>query len=188
MKTKFDVKGMSCASCQIHVENAVKKLDGVQKVNVNLIQNNMYVEYDENVTVDDIEKAVKDAGYIAKISTNEQIEKKKYDIKLIKLIICFVFLLFLMYVSMFHMMFGFPIPAFLDEMEHPIAYVSLQLAILVPIIVLQRGYFTSGFKKLIKLHPNKLKELGFLNSYWIKCICHLWYLCSCYDNKRSKFE
>lgn len=154
MKTKFDVKGMSCASCQIHVENAVKKLDGVQKVNVNLIQNNMYVEYDENVTVDDIEKAVKDAGYIAKISTNEQIEKKKYDIKLIKLIICFVFLLFLMYVSMFHMMFGFPIPAFLDEMEHPIAYVSLQLAILVPIIVLQRGYFTSGFKKLIKLHPN----------------------------------
>jgi Cu+-exporting ATPase len=63
-KKKFDVTGMSCAACQGHVEKAVKKLEGVKSVNVNLLQNSMQVEYDEScVSPADMIAAVEKAGY-----------------------------------------------------------------------------------------------------------------------------
>ena len=65
---KFDIQGMTCSSCQAHVEKAVKKLEGVNIVNVNLLTNNMNVEYDETqVSSDRIIKAVVDAGYGARL-------------------------------------------------------------------------------------------------------------------------
>ena len=64
MKKKFDVKGMTCAACQAHVEKAVNKLDGIEVCNVSLLTNSMEVTFDENkVTVDKIEEAVKKEGY-----------------------------------------------------------------------------------------------------------------------------
>jgi Cu+-exporting ATPase len=68
MKQKYDVEGMMCAVCQSHVEKAVNKLQGVKKVDVNLISNNMVVEYDESVLTDEvIIGAVNEAGYKASI-------------------------------------------------------------------------------------------------------------------------
>ncbi len=68
MKQKFDVEGMMCAVCQSHVEKAVSKVEGVKKVDVNLISNNMIVEYDESDnTQAAIIEAVKEAGYKASI-------------------------------------------------------------------------------------------------------------------------
>ena len=68
MKKTFNIKGMTCASCQSHVQKAVDKLEGINNCNVNLLQNNMFVEFDEKIcSVEKIEKAVKDAGYSASL-------------------------------------------------------------------------------------------------------------------------
>ena len=81
-KTKFDVQGMTCSSCVAHVENAVCKLKGTKKVNVNLLSNSMMVEYDEkSLSEQQIISAVKDSGYLANISniTKEKRQKNVTD-------------------------------------------------------------------------------------------------------------
>ena len=70
MKYKCDIEGMSCASCQAHVQNAVEKIKGCSEVNVNLLQNTLTVEIDETMTsIDAVNKAVEDAGY--KVATKK---------------------------------------------------------------------------------------------------------------------
>ena len=82
-KVKFDVFGMTCSSCQSHVEKAVNKIDEVKKVNVNLLSNEMLVEFDET-KIDEkrIIKAVIDAGYNAKVKTNKE-RKDLYPIMMV---------------------------------------------------------------------------------------------------------
>ena len=76
MTEKFNVTGMTCSACSAHVEKSVKKLNGVKSVNVNLLQNNMHVDFDETaVSVDDIINAVVSGGYGASVAGKEQ-EKK----------------------------------------------------------------------------------------------------------------
>ncbi len=158
MRKKFDVQGMSCAACQAHVSKAVSSLNGVKECNVNLLSNSMEVEWDENITNSKtIEKAVKDAGYSASVHENKNKQKTK-DYKLIKLIIAFVLMLILMYVSMGHM-WGWPIPTFMDasktEMKGAIWFCLSQLVITIIVILLYiKEYFVDGFKKILKLHPN----------------------------------
>lgn len=74
-KLHFDVQGMTCASCQAHVTKAVQDLDGTDNVNVSLLTNDMHVDVDENkVKVEDIEKAVEDAGYKASLAEDSKAE------------------------------------------------------------------------------------------------------------------
>lgn len=126
-KAKFDIQGMTCSSCQAHVERAVKKLEGVKNVNVNLLSNNMTLEYNKDVLdADRIIKAVTDAGYGAiihedkpsKTNNVEKTNKVEDTIKSMKkrLIISICFLIPLMYLAMYHMFykwFGLPIPKFM---------------------------------------------------------------------------
>ena len=78
MKEKFDVLGMTCAACQAHVEKAVKKLDGVKTCDVNLLLNNMKVEFDDKVvSKEDIVDAVSKAGYSAKYKDNQNVIKEE---------------------------------------------------------------------------------------------------------------
>ena len=73
MTEKFNVTGMTCSACSAHVEKSVKKLDGVKSVNVNLLQNNMHVDFDETaVSVDDIINAVVSGGYGASVAGKKQ--------------------------------------------------------------------------------------------------------------------
>ncbi|MBQ7668920.1 MAG: heavy metal translocating P-type ATPase [Clostridia bacterium] len=151
-KEKFYITGMTCTSCQSHVEKAVKKLSGIENVVVNLLANNMTVSYDENkISQKDIIKAVIDAGYGATC----EIENKKRNSDNIllpmkkRLIISFIFWIPLMYIAMHHM--GLPIPAFL---QHPLVFALIQLILLIPIIYVNRNYFIVGFKRLFKLSPN----------------------------------
>ena len=111
-KVKFDIQGMTCSSCSAHVEKAVNKLNGIQKANVNLLSNNMVVEYDKTkLNNEQIIQAVKEAGYGASLS-NELKNEKNYKtsthediIKSMKkrLIISISFLIPLMYIAMHHM-------------------------------------------------------------------------------------
>lgn len=150
MKKKYNVNGMTCAACQAHVDKAVCRVKGVNKVEVNLLSNSMVVEYDENLTNDDkIIKAVVDAGYQAKIY--ERIKNDKSNKDLITLIVAFVLLALIMYISMGHMI-GLPLPHFISD--NALVFAAIQLILTIPVLILYRRYFISGYKKLIKLSPN----------------------------------
>lgn len=152
MKQKFNIEGMTCSACSAHVDKAVRKLTGVTYCNVNLLSNTMEVEFDENkLTNNDIEKAVKDAGY--KAYTNQIKQTKKKDTALIKLIICFVLLIVLMYITMGHMI-GLKLPTFLVGTNTALKYAAAQLVLIIPILIIYNHFFVSGYKKLFKLAPN----------------------------------
>lgn len=145
-KVKFDIMGMSCSACSAHIEKRVNNIDGVN-ASVNLLSNSMVAEFDENkVTESDIIDAVKEIGYGAKIeSENKKDNKKKVDIKLIKLILSVVLLVPLMIIGMGHM-YSLDIS--------PMLSVVLQIILTSIIVALNFKYFTSGFKGLFKLSPN----------------------------------
>lgn len=165
-KVKFDIQGMTCSSCSSHVEKATRKLEGVQNANVNLLSNNMIVEYDENkLENSQIIKAVIDAGYGATLSESTEKKTNKKDekvndndiIKSMKkrLIISICFLIPLMYIAMSHM---FPVPEIIKNIfhgpENAINFGFTQILLLLPIIYVNRNYFIVGFKRLLKASPN----------------------------------
>ncbi len=158
-KKTFDVFGMTCAACQAHVEKAASKVSGVKKVSVNLLKNNMVVEFDEKVcSPADIELAVSNAGYKAEEKgaakkTSADLKPQK-DYALAKLITCIVLLLVLMYFSMGNMMWGFPSPDVFDHTANPVGFALLQFLLVLPILFIYRGYFSRGFKRLFKGKPN----------------------------------
>ena len=160
MKERFDVTGMTCASCQANVEKAVRKL-GVDDVNVNLVSETMNVSYDKDkISEDDIIKAVEKIGYGAspknkkkeknlkeKNNFNEEIEVKN------RLVISFIFMIPLMYVSMGHMV-SLPLPKFLMGIEGSVNFAFVQFLLALPIIFVNRIFYISGFKGLINKAPN----------------------------------
>lgn len=175
MKKKFNVSGMTCASCQSHVEKAVRKLDGVSDVYVNLLQNNMDVTFDEKIcSISKIEEAVEKAGYKATLPEERGGSNKNKDYSLFKLIFCIVDLLVLMYFSMGNMMWGWPSPKVFDMHQNPMGFALVQFILVLPICYIYRNYFISGFKKLFKLSPNmdSLIAVGatFSLAYGIYCL------------------
>ena len=172
IKEKFSIQGMTCSSCSSHVEKAVNKLQGIKNVNVNLLSNNMIVEYDEEkLNNETIIRAVIDAGYGISLSEEKNKNDNKKDniiknediIKSMKkrLIISISFLIPLMYIAMNHMLyewFGIPIPQFIKSFfsgnENTITFGLTQFLLLLPIVYVNRNYFRVGFKRLLKLTPN----------------------------------
>lgn len=159
MKKTFYVSGMTCSACSSHVNKCVSELDGVISCDVSLLTNQMVVEY-ENISEDEIIKAVKDAGYNA---STVKPEEKKYHKAFDKLIIGIVLLVILMYIAMYDML-KLPIFQFL---KNPIVNSSAQFGLTTVIIALFFHFFKNGFKRLFKLHPNmdSLIAIGSTASY-----------------------
>lgn len=154
MKTKFEVTGMTCAACVSHVEKAIKPLDGVQEVQINLLQNNMYVEYNEDILqADAICQAVQKAGYQADYGAVKKTELKTKDTMKQRLILSYLFLIPLMYVSMGHML-GAPLPSFLEGTQNAVSFALTQMLLALPILYVNRKIFKNGFKALFHLMPN----------------------------------
>lgn len=159
---KYNVTGMSCAACSARVEKAVNKVPGVSSCSVSLLTNSMGVE--GTAAPEEIIRAVEAAGYGAFVNDASGAEKASADVnsdsledhetpKLLKrFIVSLVFLLVLMYFSMGHMMFGFPLPGFLSG--NHVAMGLVQLLLTVVIMVINQKFFISGFKGLIKGAPN----------------------------------
>lgn len=155
---KFSVKGMSCAACSARVEKAVSALDGVESCAVNLLAETMIVE--GSASSQDIIAAVVKAGYSAFAEDSNKTQKKtKTDdkdsqTKALKnrLISSLVFLLVLMYVSMGHNMFGFPLPSVLAE--NPVAIGILQMILSAIVMVINQKFFISGFRAILHRSPN----------------------------------
>lgn len=164
MNQKFNVTGMTCSACQANVEKSIRKLPGVNSVNVNLLSNSMFVEFDEaGLDNNKIIEAVKAAGYGATEYTKENtatnqaekvnpVEQEQREMKT-RIIVSFVFLLPLLYLAMGHM-FMFPMPHGLMESENAITFSFTQLLLVVPIVYINRKYYQIGFKTLFHGAPN----------------------------------
>ena len=156
MKTSvFDVKGMSCSACSAAVSRAVSKLEGVNKSDVNLLTNSMSINYDETLLNEQIIiDAVRSAGYDADVrkqdtSSEKQLKLDKEAKKiLVRLIASSVFLILLMIVSMGHMV-GIQLFTHQNLLKG-----FIEIALLLPVVVLNFKYFISGYKALFHLNPN----------------------------------
>lgn len=161
MKQKFDVTGMTCSACSAHVEKSVSKLEGVQCVNVNLLQNSMVVEYDDNALgTTDIIHAVESGGYGASVQGETKTQEAPKNVAAEemhhmkrRLIASFCFLIPLFYISMGHMM-GAPLPAILLGDENVIIFALTQLFLTIPVLIINKKYFVVGFKALWNKAPN----------------------------------
>ncbi len=172
---KFEVGGMTCAACQAHVDKAVRGLEGVSEVAVNLLSGSMAVDFDEgSVTADDICRAVDRAGYSASpeggagagaagatagasaAGTKLANPTKKLEATAAamrrRLIVSVVFLIPLFYLGMGHML-GWPVPAVYADHTHSMTLALTELLLLIPIVFENRAYFTNGFKSLIHRAP-----------------------------------
>ena len=155
---KFNVTGMSCAACSSRVEKAVSKVEGVQSCSVSLLTNSMGVE--GSASDESIIAAVEKAGYGASVAGAEkkqsaetdQLKDKDTPVLMHRLIASVGFLVVLMYISMGHMMWGWPLPAFFAD--NHIAMGLAQLLLCIIIMVINRKFFISGFKGLIHRSPN----------------------------------
>lgn len=161
---KFDIKGMTCSACSTAVDRNVKKLEGINEVNVNLLNNSMIVKYDENILNNEtIIKKVQDAGYEAflvengkktqKNSTEENLGKIETNELKNRLIISFIFAIPLFYISMGHML-NWYLPHLFHGYSNAITFSFTQFLLALPIVFINIKYYKVGFKTLYKGSPN----------------------------------
>lgn len=153
---KFTVTGMSCAACSARVEKAVSGLSGVTECSVNLLTNSMTVS--GTATDEEIIRAVTDAGYDAfsdsgKKDAEKTIPADESKALIKRLLWSVAFLIVLMYFSMGTTMFNFPIPSFLLG-NPPIAIGLVQFVLSLCVIIINKKFFISGFRGLLKKSPN----------------------------------
>ena len=177
MKKEYDVSGMTCSSCAIHIEKNVRKVPGLDTVQVNLMTNTLSVQTGEDkVDIEDetIMRAVQDAGYSAKPkqkAVGESSSHTKRDIRTQvkkeleemrrRLVVSFAFSIPLMYLAMGHMM-NWPLPALFHGTAHAITFAFTQFLLTIPVFIANGRYFRSGFKALAKRTPtmDSLISLG----------------------------
>ncbi|MBQ2532315.1 MAG: heavy metal translocating P-type ATPase, partial [Lachnospiraceae bacterium] len=176
---QFNVTGMSCAACQTRVEKAVASVPGVESCSVSLLTNSMGVEGSADPAA--IVKAVEDAGYgaspknlsgkngsdaVAKLAAEEDALIDRETPKLRKRLLASLgFVLVLMYFSMGHMMWGWPLPAFFHD--NHVAMGLIQMVLCTIVMVINQKFFISGFKSLWHRAPNMdaLIALGSASGY-----------------------
>ena len=163
---QYTVTGMSCAACQARVEKAVSKIEGVDSCSVSLLTNSMGVE--GSASAEDIIRAVEDAGYGARLKADDihdntaggrsfaaeeaALEDRETPVLKKRLIWSVGFLAVLMYFSLGHMMWGWPLPAFFEGNHSAMGLLQMILAAIV--MVINQKFFISGFKGLIHGAPN----------------------------------
>ena len=154
MKLKFEITGMTCAACSSRVEKVTKSVPGVTDVQVNLMGGSMTVEAESDVK-DSVIAAVSNAGYGARVAGEKVAAPTKENTKsgLGNLIASGVFLLILMYFTMGHMA-GLPVPSWYHGRENALVAALLQFCLTLPIVILNRNYYTRGFKALWHRSPN----------------------------------
>ena len=156
MTDKFVITGMTCAACAAHVERAAASVPGVHSASVNLMLGSLVCDHDDSTAPEAIIAAVQNAGYGAApesaarrdLHAEQDAAVKSMGRRLLWSVICLVPLF---YLSMGHMM-GLPVPMFMHT--QPLLAAFVLLALTVPILILNRSYFTVGFSRLFKGAPN----------------------------------
>jgi len=163
MKQKFNITGMTCSACSARVEKVTNALPGMKSAVVNLLSNSMMADYDEGLlTPEAIIRAVEEAGYGASLPQSagakaapvrENVMEGELAGMKRRLILSFVFLLPLFYISMGHML-GAPLPGWLTGPENGVAFGLTQLLLTLPIMYINDKYYKVGFKTLWHRAPN----------------------------------
>lgn len=157
---KFDIVGMTCASCVAHVEKSVQKLEGIEMVNVQLMTNSMTVTFDDRkVNAKSIEESVHKAGYEAIERESKSTKVEKVDFAKVeqselkhRFWISLAFLIPLLYLSMGHML-GLPLPLLLSGYANMSAFTLTQFLLTIPVVYLNRSFFKGGFRSLFQGSP-----------------------------------
>ncbi len=161
-KKEYKLSGMTCAACAMTVEMAVKDLETVEDVSVNLATERLSLLPKAGFDSQQVLDAVAEAGYHAEekgkdkpsdVSKEAVIKAQKLQKKKQELLILLITALPLLYISMGSMV-GLPLPSFLDHMVHPLVFVLSQLLLTLPAVWIGRGFYQRGFRNLIKRHPN----------------------------------
>ena len=161
-KKEYKLSGMTCAACAMTVEMAVKDLDTVEDVSVNLATERLSLLPKAGFDSQQVLDAVAEAGYQAEekgkdrpsdVSEEAAMKAQELRKKKQELLILLVTALPLLYISMGSMI-GLPLPSFLDHMAHPLVFVLSQLLLTLPAVWIGRGFYQRGFRNLIKRHPN----------------------------------
>lgn len=161
-KKEYKLSGMTCAACAMTVEMAVKDLETVEDVSVNLATERLSLLPKAGFDSQQVLDAVAEAGYQAEekgkdrpsdVSEEAEIKAQKLQKKKQELLILLITALPLLYISMGSMV-GLPLPSFLDHMAHPLVFVMSQLLLTLPAAWIGRGFYQRGFRNLIKQHPN----------------------------------
>ena len=161
-KKEYKLSGMTCAACAMTVEMAVKDLETVEDVSVNLATERLSLLPKAGFDSQQVLDAVAEAGYQAEekgkdkpsdVSEEAVIKAQKLQKKKQELLILLITALPLLYISMGSMV-GLPLPSFLDHMVHPLVFVLSQLLLTLPAVWIGRGFYQRGFRNLIKQHPN----------------------------------
>lgn len=157
MNLKFQVTGMTCAACAARVEKVTAAVPGVQKAEVNLLAGTMRVSADTDDVSERVIKAVMDAGYGATVFGDTKIKKQEpqngmNEMKK-RIVLSAIFLVALMYFTMGHML-GIPVPAWYHGKQNALVAVLVQLFLTIPVVYLNRSYYTRGIKALVKRAPN----------------------------------
>ena len=161
-KKEYKLSGMTCASCAMTVEMAVKDLETVEDVSVNLATERLSLLPKAGFDSQQVLDAVAEAGYQAEekgkdrpsdVSEEAVIKAQELRKKKQQLLILLLTALPLLYISMGSMV-GLPLPSFLDHMAYPLVFVLSQLLLTLPAVWIGRGFYQRGFRNLIKRHPN----------------------------------
>lgn len=159
MKKDFKVTGMTCAACSSRVERVLNKMEGVTKAEVNLATEELHVDYDDSkLNTQDIIGKIEKAGYGAyEVKEDTKIDEtdKEEAINSLKkrFVLSLVFAVPLLYISMGHMM-GAPLPNIINPMDNAMNFALIQLILVIPVMIVGRKFFISGFKNLVHLSPN----------------------------------
>lgn len=151
---QYNITGMSCAACANRIEKTVAHINGVDSCSVSLLTNSMGVE--GTASSESIIQAIENIGYgasekgVKKVKDDSLVDHETPKLKK-RLITSLVFLILLMYLSMGHMMWKWPVPSFL---ENPVSLAVTEMLLTIIILVINKAFFVNGYKSLFQLSPN----------------------------------
>lgn len=151
---QYNITGMSCAACANHIEKTVAHIDGVESCSVSLLTNSMGVK--GTASSESVIQAIENIGYgasekgVEKVKDDSLVDHETPKLKK-RLITSLVFLLLLMYLSMGHMMWKWPVPSFL---ENHVSLAVTEMLLTIIILVINKAFFINGYKSLFQLSPN----------------------------------
>ena len=164
-KVILSIDGMSCSACSVGLEKYLNKQKGIINASVNLVLAQALIEYEDSLTLDDLNRFVKEAGFESLGIYGEVKEQKKSSGKIILIVFSLLSILVL-YISMSHMI-NLPVIPFLNMMKFPINYSICLLILSIPYLIYGFDIFRNGYKNLIHKTPNMdtLVSIGVLSSF-----------------------
>ncbi|QVK19154.1 heavy metal translocating P-type ATPase [Mycoplasmatota bacterium] len=154
------ISGMTCASCALAVERALKKMNGINEVSVNFASEKAKVIYDPSITrMSQLKNTISKAGYqpldVEDNDVDDEKNRREKEMKILwtKFIVSIVFAIPLLYIAMGHML-KLPIPSFLHPDNYPLNFAVVQLLLVIPIMLAGYKFYTVGYSKLFRFDPN----------------------------------